>query len=194
LGLIEKYGSGIGRIIRYFKEANLPEPQFDNISGGFQVTVFLPDNVIVAVSNVTDKFTDNVTHDAENVTDGTKNVTDGTKNVTDVIEKFTDDTECVIENTKNVIEEFAHDTGCVIENTKGVIEKFTDDTKNVIDNREQEILKLIDLDNRISTKQLSEKLNVNIRTVFRYIEKLKAKGLIERIGADRGGYWKVKEK
>src|SRR5690606_36386391 len=40
LGWIEKYGSGIGRIINYFKEANLPLPIFENHSSGFLVTVF----------------------------------------------------------------------------------------------------------------------------------------------------------
>jgi ATP-dependent DNA helicase RecG len=40
LGLIEKYGSGIRRIIGYFKEENLPLPKFENISDGFQVTVY----------------------------------------------------------------------------------------------------------------------------------------------------------
>lgn len=39
-GLIEKYGSGIQRIIEQFKKTNLPKPVFKNISGGFMVTVF----------------------------------------------------------------------------------------------------------------------------------------------------------
>ena len=43
LGLIEKYGSGIGRIVGYFKEENLPLPKFENISDGFQVTVYPAD-------------------------------------------------------------------------------------------------------------------------------------------------------
>ena len=40
LGLIEKYGSGIQRIINYFREEQLPSPEFQNISDGFMVTVF----------------------------------------------------------------------------------------------------------------------------------------------------------
>jgi len=40
---IEKYGSGISRIINYFKEANLPQPTFENHSGGFLVSVYAPD-------------------------------------------------------------------------------------------------------------------------------------------------------
>jgi len=45
LGLIEKYGSGIQRIIESFKNANLPEPEFRNISEGFMVTVFSGDKL-----------------------------------------------------------------------------------------------------------------------------------------------------
>jgi ATP-dependent DNA helicase RecG len=62
---IEKYGSGIGRIINYFKEANLPLPTFrltqgsafENHSGGFLVTVFAPDNK---------KLSENVTENKNN--------------------------------------------------------------------------------------------------------------------------------
>jgi ATP-dependent DNA helicase RecG len=42
LGWIEKYGSGIGRIVNYFTEQGLPEPEFKIIGEGFQVTVFTP--------------------------------------------------------------------------------------------------------------------------------------------------------
>ncbi|MDO5523866.1 MAG: ATP-binding protein [Bacteroidia bacterium] len=55
LGLIEKYGSGIRRIIESFKAENLPAPKFEHISDGFMVTVFTDD----VTSKVTDKVTDN---------------------------------------------------------------------------------------------------------------------------------------
>ena len=61
LGLIEKYGSGIRRIVNYFKAENLPIPVFQNISDGFMVAVFGREDI-----NVTDYVTDNVT---DNVTD-----------------------------------------------------------------------------------------------------------------------------
>ncbi len=44
LGHIEKYGSGIKRVINLFKKENLPIPEFENISGGFMVTVFAKSN------------------------------------------------------------------------------------------------------------------------------------------------------
>ena len=40
LGLIEKYGSGIRRVISLFREAGLPLPKFEQISGGLNVTVY----------------------------------------------------------------------------------------------------------------------------------------------------------
>ena len=40
MGLIEKYGSGIARIIGAIKKEDLPQPHFCNISDGFMVTVF----------------------------------------------------------------------------------------------------------------------------------------------------------
>jgi ATP-dependent DNA helicase RecG len=42
--------------------------------------------------------------------------------------------------------------------------------------------------------ELAEQLNVTRRTIHRDIDKLKQKGLIERIGPDKGGYWKVIQK
>ena len=39
-GLIEKYGSGIGRIKRLCKEHGLQEPKFEELQKGFRVTVY----------------------------------------------------------------------------------------------------------------------------------------------------------
>lgn len=69
MGWIEKYGSGIGRIINYFKEANLPVPTFENHSGGFLVTVYAPDNEnskMKVVEKVVEKDVEKV---VENLTD-----------------------------------------------------------------------------------------------------------------------------
>lgn len=40
LGIIEKYGSGIKRIVSNCSEYGLPAPRFENISEGFMVTLF----------------------------------------------------------------------------------------------------------------------------------------------------------
>ena len=54
-GLIEKYGSGIGRIKRYCKEYGLIEPKFEEIQKGFQVTVYketIKENLNEGVKNL----------------------------------------------------------------------------------------------------------------------------------------------
>ncbi len=40
MGMIEQYGSGIKRVVDACVEAGLPEPEFENFSGGFQVALF----------------------------------------------------------------------------------------------------------------------------------------------------------
>ena len=114
---LEKYGSGIGRIINYFKAANLPLPTFENHSGGFLVSVF------------------------------------------------------------------AFDKRELRENV----------TENVTENRIMTIIKLLAKDNKLTTEQLAQKLNVTQRTILRDIEKLKQIEKVEHVGPAKGGYWQIIE-
>jgi ATP-dependent DNA helicase RecG len=59
--------------------------------------------------------------------------------------------------------------------------------------RETEIITFIKQDKRISKKIISKKLGIGTTTVSRCIESLKKKGILERIGGDRGGYWKINQ-
>ena len=59
LGIVEKYGSGIRRIIDYFAQEKLPKPEFRNISDGFMVTVFSSDKNEKVGEKVGEKLTDN---------------------------------------------------------------------------------------------------------------------------------------
>ena len=67
--------------------------------------------------------------------------------------------------------------------TEKVIEKVTE--------KEEEVLALL-LDNpEITMAQLAEKLEISRKTVAVRLKSLKEKGIIQRIGSDRKGYWKV---
>ncbi|NCO56105.1 MAG: HTH domain-containing protein, partial [Bacteroidetes bacterium] len=46
---------------------------------------------------------------------------------------------------------------------------------------------------KITTTELSEKLNVTRMTIHRDLDDLKAIERIKRIGPDKGGYWEVKK-
>ncbi len=58
--------------------------------------------------------------------------------------------------------------------------------------RQKLVLKYIEQNNMISAKDISMLLKITERTVEREIQKLKAMEILERIGGDRGGYWKIK--
>ncbi len=45
----------------------------------------------------------------------------------------------------------------------------------------------------LTASQIGERLGMSLSTVRRKIKELKEKGLIERIGSDKTGYWKIIE-
>jgi len=57
--------------------------------------------------------------------------------------------------------------------------------------RQKIILQLIKERPTVSRKELSVELKINESAVQKHLENLKKKGLLRRIGADRGGYWEV---
>lgn len=74
-------------------------------------------------------------------------------------------------------------------------EKIGSDTENDTEKltlRETKILFLIKKDNFVSRKIIAQNLGISTATVARDIDSLKNKGIIEQIGGDRGGYWKIK--
>ncbi|GHT49345.1 hypothetical protein AGMMS49982_02640 [Bacteroidia bacterium] len=238
LGLIEKYGSGIGRIINYFEAENLPAPEFKNISGGFQVTVFAPaeeeedtkestdvvekdtkvgekvESVVENEKSVVEKVGEKVANVVENekrvgekvanVVENEKRVGEKVANVVENEKRVGEKVTNVVENEKKVGEKVAN----VVENEKRVGEKITnvvekgkrvgekvgEKRKKVGENSTKNqnlILKNIIKNHNISSKELSAIIGISARKIEKNIAKLKAKGVLERIGPDKGGYWKV---
>jgi ATP-dependent DNA helicase RecG len=58
----------------------------------------------------------------------------------------------------------------------------------------QKIISMIDSDSRTTIKKLSNKLNISTTTVKSYLTKFKNEGLLERVGPDKGGHWRVRKK
>ena len=90
----------------------------------------------------------------------------------------------------------------LIQLAKGEISEFIeakDDTKTPAEKvvrkggqkKWSEVLDLIKENPKITRKELSEKLEINPSAIQKHIQKLKADGLIKRIGGDKGGYWNV---
>ena len=47
---------------------------------------------------------------------------------------------------------------------------------------------------KLSQQEIANKLGISFYTVKEYITKLKKRGIIERVGADRGGYWRINKR
>lgn len=62
--------------------------------------------------------------------------------------------------------------------------------KNFSD-REQQVIAFILEHNRISLNEIAQKLNVSKRTILRDMKNLKKGKVIERIGNEKNGYWKI---
>ena len=55
----------------------------------------------------------------------------------------------------------------------------------------EKIILLILEDKNITTSEMAEIVQITTRAIEKQISKLKYKGIIERIGPDKGGYWKI---
>lgn len=73
-----------------------------------------------------------------------------------------------------------------------VTEKVTDKVIENLDDKSLKILKLLMEDPGYTAVILSEKLSLSRKTISERIKKLRENKIIERVGSDRKGYWKIK--
>lgn len=59
---------------------------------------------------------------------------------------------------------------------------------------EKEVLKLLEVNPQFTRNDLAEATSKTVRTIQRTLDLLREKNLIERVGSDKTGHWKVKEK
>ncbi len=69
----------------------------------------------------------------------------------------------------------------------------SDTVKSKNDTVNDTVFSLIKQNRNITAAEISEQLNMSLSTAKRRIRGLKDKGIIERIGSDKTGYWKIKE-
>ena len=113
-------------------------------------------------------------------------VQDGDKNVQ---ENVTDNGKMSLTEVENVPELTPEELDLSLE------PKVLKSVKEKRKRRKQAIVGLMDKDSRISIETIAEKLDVHKRTILRDIDELKKDLVIERIGGDFGGEWKIlKEK
>lgn len=72
-------------------------------------------------------------------------------------------------------------------------EKLTESRKKKVKSREK-IIALLSQDNSLSAAALAERIGITPKAVEKHIAKMKAEGILKRIGPDKGGHWQVVEK
>lgn len=69
--------------------------------------------------------------------------------------------------------------------------KVTDVTEKVTDVAEKRIIELLKDNSKYKTVEFAEMLDVSRKTVSIKTKNLREKGIIERVGSDRKGYWNI---
>lgn len=71
-------------------------------------------------------------------------------------------------------------------------EKLTENREKPIKSREK-IIVLLSQDNSLSAAALAERIGITPKAVEKHIARMKAEGILKRIGPDKGGYWQIME-
>ncbi|MDR2425280.1 MAG: putative DNA binding domain-containing protein [Prevotellaceae bacterium] len=95
-----------------------------------------------------------------------------------------------VEKTEKSVEKIDNGVEKSVEKIDGSVEKSDDGVEKSV----EKILKLIQDNPKITQMEISRITGLTRRGVEKNISMLKTKGLIEREGAGRGGYWKVIKK
>jgi ATP-dependent DNA helicase RecG len=72
-----------------------------------------------------------------------------------------------------------------------VTDRVTDEVTDRVTNHEKELINLLIENPKYSFTELSDKLEVSRKTISKRMKLLKERQLIERVGTNKRGYWKV---
>ena len=70
--------------------------------------------------------------------------------------------------------------------------RVTDRVTDKVTDKEHQVLQMLYEDPGYTMHQLAEMIGVSRKTVAGYLKNLKEKGVIERVGSDQKGYWRIK--
>ena len=92
----------------------------------------------------------------------------------------------------------SENSGDVVENGKNVVENVLDDVRKVVKDysaklteRQITILEIMVQQPSVSATEMSQRLSFSLRTIQRDISELKEMGILDRVGGDKGGEWKI---
>jgi len=74
---------------------------------------------------------------------------------------------------------------------EGVVEKVVEGVVDNLTDNQRRILELVRASATISARQLAERVGISQRKIQENLARLRSKGLLKRVGPDRGGHWEV---
>lgn len=164
-GFIEAWGRGYEKIRKAFEKEQLQFPMFEQVRGGMSATI--QRERFVAINNGASQKSGQKTESGTETTQKTTEKTEG------VAEKWPESGQKnIVENAGNIVE--------------SIVEKLSA--------KQAQIIRLMAAKPTISAKEISKELSIAPRNVQVHIKKLQEKGIIRRIGPDKGGHWEIVEK
>ena len=215
--LIDSWGSGISKIMTACQKEGLPEPRFEAFQGGMLVTLFKPS---IAEGDSTSQKTDTKTNQKTNQKTSQKTDTKTSQIAMEILRYIRKNpkatrkelsayfakTESAIQwhieqlKTKGLICRVGSDKGGHWETIMEVIpqetlqkhvEKDEKDVEKDVEKTSEKIIKLMKEEPYITIKEIGTRLEVTRRTIEDQIKRLKQRGLVRRVGPDKGGHWEV---
>lgn len=95
-------------------------------------------------------------------------------------------------NSDDIMIKFSGTEDCIVRVPRQLSEKLSEKLSDKFSEKEQKILDLILEDPGYTSQQIAQRLNVSRVSVTKYLKTLKEKGLVERVGSDRKGYWRIR--
>ncbi len=192
--IIEKWGSGIPRIIKDAKAYGLNPPELKDFGTSFRISLFRK-------PFETDAF--GVVNPMRTLSAGIAE--SDSNHSTGISTSDTNDTDRPVKTSNSDTDHSARGTGSDTNNTDRPVETSHSDTDHsaggagsdtnlpntLLTPKEQTILTIIRSDTKTTQKALKEKTGLSIATVKRLCVVLQKKGIIHRKGSDRKGEWEI---
>ena len=78
-----------------------------------------------------------------------------------------------------------------VENAKSSVQNIKSSVQN--EKSSVEIIRMVSENPKITAVQMAEKLGITTRAVEKQLANLRKKGIITRVGPNKGGHWEVKQ-
>jgi ATP-dependent DNA helicase RecG len=174
-GYIDSWGRGTLKIYEACKEMGLPEPEITSLDGGILVTVF----------KKTTQSPNNQVDDQAVISAGTM------KSIEQLQKEFGLLSDRITLGKEKNIDFLRDNYGVITEEMRKKFGRSSEEIRTKFGEKSIYTVFLILLNNNITANEIGKVLGVTQRTIEKHIGTLKSNSIIERIGADKGGHWKI---